>query len=133
MNNVSCIPSGALTRALRPPQGGVTGAATRSAPPATSRSAVASLSATSSAKRTVPDTRRPGFDLVDGRSLRLVEQLQRRPPGIEQDHAATVRAPVGDLSEPERIAVEREGLVEVGHGQRHSQLGYLGHTRSNAP
>ena len=47
------------------------------------------------------------FDLVDGRRLRLVEQLESRPAGIEQDDAATFRAPVGDLREPEGIAIDR--------------------------
>ncbi len=59
MNKVSCIPSGAWTRALRSPHGVMTGSATRSAPAATSRSAISPLSSTCSANLTVPDTRRP--------------------------------------------------------------------------
>jgi aminoglycoside 6'-N-acetyltransferase len=59
VNRVSCIPSGARTRAFRSPHGVVTGGATRAAPAATSRSAISPLSSTCSANRTVPDTRRP--------------------------------------------------------------------------
>ena len=59
VNSVSCIPSGAWTRALRSPYGVMTGGATRPAPAATSRAAISSLSATLTANRTVPDTRRP--------------------------------------------------------------------------
>ena len=59
MNKVSCIPSGAWTRALRSPHGAMTGSATRSAPAATSRAAISPLSSTCTANRTVPDTRRP--------------------------------------------------------------------------
>ena len=59
VNKVSCMPSGAWTRALRSPHGAMTGSATRSAPAATSRSAISPLSSTCSANRTVPDTRRP--------------------------------------------------------------------------
>ena len=92
-------PVRSLTRALRPPHGGVTGAATRSAPAATSRSAVDSLSTTSSAKRPSRYAA-AGLDPVDGLRLRLVEQLQRRPSSLEQDHAAALGAPVGDLSSP---------------------------------
>ena len=44
MSRVSCIPSGAWTLALRSPHGVVTGGATRSAPAATSRSAMSPLS-----------------------------------------------------------------------------------------
>jgi len=59
VNSVSCIPSGASTRALRSPHGVLTGGATRPAPAATSRAAMSWLSATLIASRTVPDTRRP--------------------------------------------------------------------------
>src|SRR5437868_1299835 len=58
-NSVSCIPSGARTRAFRSPHGVVTGGATCSPPAATSRAAASSLSGTATARRTVPDTRRP--------------------------------------------------------------------------
>ncbi len=75
---------------------------------------------TSSAKRTGPRYAAAGLDPVDGLRLRLVEQLQRRPSSLEQDHAAALGAPVGELYEPERVTVERERLVEVRHRQRHS-------------
>src|SRR6266700_4551305 len=59
VKSVSCVPSGAWTRALRSPHGVMTGGATCTAPAATSRRAMSSLSATFTASRTVPDTRRP--------------------------------------------------------------------------
>ena len=53
------MPSGARTRVFRSPHGVVTGDATGSAPAAMSCSAVASLSPTWSASRTLPATRLP--------------------------------------------------------------------------
>src|SRR5262249_45090485 len=50
--SVGCSPSGARSRASRPPHGVPPGAAIRAAPAATSRLASASLSSTSSASRT---------------------------------------------------------------------------------
>jgi hypothetical protein len=115
---------------LRSPHGVVTGGATSSAPATTSRRAVASLSVTSNTSRTGPDTRAPGLDPVDGRRLRLVEELQRRTACVEHNDPAVVRAPVGDLLEAERVAVERKRLLEVRHRQCHSQLRHPGHAQS---
>jgi hypothetical protein len=69
------------------------------------------------------------LDLVHLRRLRLVEQLDRRASGGEEDDAAVIAAPVGELLETERIAVERERLVEVGDGQRDAQLRDVAHAR----
>ena len=90
---------------------------------------MSSLSSTSSASRTGPDTRRPGLDLVDDFGLSLVEPFERRPPGFEQDHAPISGAPVGRLLEPKHVAVEGKCTVEVRNGQRDPQLLHDHHDR----
>src|SRR5436189_102015 len=63
------------------------------------------------------------LDPVHKRGLSLVHELERRTTSFEQDDASVVRAPVGDLLEPQDVAVEPLGLVEVGDRQNHPQLG----------
>ena len=116
------MPSGVRSRALRPPQGGTTGSASASAPAASSRCRVPSRSSTSTASRTGPGDAPAGLDPVDALGLSLVEQLERRPAGLEQDHPSVLTPPVGELLEPEGVAVERDCLVEVRYGEHDSQL-----------
>jgi hypothetical protein len=67
------------------------------------------------------------LDRVHRLGLRVVEQLQRGPPRLEHHHAPGSRTPVGDLLEPQRVAVERHRLVEVLHRQRDPQLRHVSH------
>ncbi len=127
VNKVSCIPSGAWTRALRSPHGAMTGSATRSAPavdqPLRQLKAVLDL-------HREPDRAghpRPASISSTASACALVEQLQRGPPRLEHDHAPAGRTPVGDLLEPQRVAVERHRLVEVLHRQRDPQLRHSTH------
>src|SRR5262249_42308693 len=41
---------------------------------------------------------------------------------VEQDHAPVLAAPVGELLEPERVAVEGDRLVEVRDGENYAEL-----------
>jgi len=52
----------------------------------------------------------------------LVQQLERRPARVEEHDPALRRLPDLELRELQRVPVERERLVEVGHGQREPQF-----------
>src|SRR5262249_60156434 len=67
------------------------------------------------------------LDRVDGLGLGPVEELERRPAGVERDDPPGLRTPVGNLLEPERVAVERQRLVEVLHRERYPQLRHTSH------
>ena len=54
-----------------------------------------------------------GLDPVHVLGLGFVQELDRRPTRFEHDDASVVRAPVGDLLEPQRIAIKAKRLVEV--------------------
>src|SRR5262249_56052809 len=69
-----------------------------------------------------------GLDRVDGLGLRIVEEFERRPARVEGDDPPGLRTPVDDLLEPERIAVERQRLVEVLHRERDTQLSHTSHS-----
>jgi hypothetical protein len=69
-----------------------------------------------------------GLDRVDRLGLDMVEEFKRRPAGVEHDDPPGLRTPVSNLLEPERIAVERQGLVEVLHGERYPQLRHVSHS-----
>ena len=64
----------------------------------------------------------PDLDLIDRCRVRRVEQLERRPAGLEQCDAAVGLGPDLEQREPERVAVESERLVVVGDGEREAQL-----------
>src|SRR5439155_4090846 len=74
------------------------------------------------------DTDGPGdppadLDLVDHRRLRLVHELERRAPRVEEhDARAAVGLPRLQLGQPEGVAVERERLLDVVDGQDESEL-----------
>src|SRR5215471_8842302 len=68
-----------------------------------------------------------GLDRVDRLGLGLVEEFELRPAGVEHDDPPGLRTPVGDLLEPEGIAVERQGLVEVLHRECDTQLSHISH------
>jgi hypothetical protein len=92
-------------------------------PPAVARrSASSPLSSTSKASRSASD-----LDPVDGLRLPLVEELEPPRCRAEEDDASVVSAPVGELLEPERVAVEGQRRVEVVDRQGHPQLPDLGH------
>ncbi len=107
---------------MRPPHGGTTGSAISSAPPATNRLAVPLQVVDPERKPHRPRDAPAGLDPVDVLRLPLVEELERRAAGFEQDHATVVAAPVGQLLEAERVAVEGDRLVEVRDGEHDAQL-----------
>ena len=87
MNKVSCIPSGALTLALRSPHGVTTGSPTRSAPAATSRAE------------------------AEAESLRLTEEVAQLRGAVqtERDELAAARADLATMNE--RLA-SAEGIAK---------------------
>ena len=107
VNSVSCIPSGACTRALRSPQGVVTGSATCDAPAidqaARGRLAVGHLECEPAPALTRAGPPRPR-STVSACASSNSSSVAR--PAAEQDDPSAVRAPVGDLLQPERVAVE---------------------------
>jgi len=69
----------------------------------------------------------PGLDRVHRLGLGAVEQLQRRPPRLEDYDPPSRRTPVSDLLQPQRIPVERHRPVEVLHRQRDPQFRHVSH------
>lgn len=109
----------------------VTGGATCSAPAATRRCAVSSLSATWSASRTVPDTRRPA-----SMASTVAAWLSSNSSSVARPASRGRRVRPSSSSRPaardRACAVEGERLVEVRHGERDSQLYHLSHGWCNA-
>jgi hypothetical protein len=62
------------------------------------------------------------LDLVDRLGLRLIEDFQRRVTAIQEDRAATIVLPYGQLSESEVVSEEFDRLVEVVHSQDQSHF-----------
>src|SRR6266498_1309517 len=69
-----------------------------------------------------------GLDRVDCLSLGIVEQLERRPARVKGNGPAVLGTPVGNLLEPEHVAVERQRLVELLHRQSDTQLRHISHS-----
>src|SRR5262249_1766631 len=104
VKSVSCIPSGARTRAFRPPHAVITAGApaqpaalppaggTASSPAVTRRAAIASLSAPSSASRPVPDPRSPA-------SIRstIAAWSSSRSPSVALPPSSTTTRPDSEL------------------------------------
>jgi hypothetical protein len=62
------------------------------------------------------------LDPIERLGLLLVEQLEGGAAGIEDQPAAVRPIPSLDLGEVQRVAVERDGTVEVVHGERDPDL-----------
>lgn len=65
------------------------------------------------------------LDLIDQSRLGRVDELERGVATVQQYDLALVAAPIGDLRETQRVAVERHCLLVVLDGEDDSKFGGL--------
>src|SRR5262249_3885111 len=64
----------------------------------------------------------PHLGVVDQGRLARVDELEGGPAGVEEHDLSVFAAPVLDLLQPERVAVERERLLVVIDREDHAEL-----------